>query len=92
FREGEIIYLNGESDASEKVCLVLLSKVPLDMEIPKESVLCADPWVPWAPGFKPQPKCPQEPREQLVVAQLLNPITKSWNYPSISELFDEGTV
>jgi hypothetical protein len=41
FREGEIIYLNGESDASEKVCLVLLSKVPLDMEIPKESVLCA---------------------------------------------------
>jgi hypothetical protein len=49
--------------------------------------------VPWAPGIKPQPKCPQEPREQLVVAQLLNPITKSWNYPPIiSELFDEGTL
>ena len=51
-----------------------------------------DPWIPDLPGFIPTLKVDANPDIALVVSQLLNPNSNSWDIPKLSMLFEEHMV
>ena len=51
-----------------------------------------DSWIPDLPGFIPSPKVNANPDIALVVSQLLNPNSSSWDIPKLSMLFKEHVV
>jgi hypothetical protein len=51
-----------------------------------------DPWVPWLPNYLPTPRGERAPNRSLVIACLINQVTRSWNIGMLKELFTLDSV